>query len=454
MKVCIIVGRRRPSRCIAQHPGKPDAATPWRPLHTPDPNPDALPQHQPAPGIPHQRPPLPLPEPTHPVKNSGIEPDRETCTEESYGMIMLGVNRRRDYWRRMTASCGPKEGVPMRHQSVAVVVPVYRGGIGLTQVVNEICMLTEIEVLEHVDAAISEIVLVCDNPSLANDSGEGLQQLGSVDSRIRIVWLSRNFGQHPATVAGIASTNADWIVTMDEDGQHNPVFIPDMLRKAQSQYSSLVYANPTEGPPHGVVRNVASRSAKRIFGLITGTHVQFNSFRLMEGAIARSVAAYVGADVYLDVALLWALGPPAYCPVPMRSEASKSAYSYRRLLSHFWRLVLSTGTRPLRLVAGLGALMATLGLIAAIFVVYSKLIGAYDSPGWASVMITVILVGGALLVAIAVLAEYVGYAVGIVMGKPLYVIAHDPSQRALICGNRSATQVEGAAAQEDAPTKQ
>ncbi len=320
--------------------------------------------------------------------------------------------------------------VTIKHQSVGVVVPAYRGGPALRDVLTEICQLQPFDTATGMTASISEIIIVCDNPGLVASGPDSLETLASVDKRINIVWLSKNFGQHAATVAGIASSNSDWLVTLDEDGQHDPAYIPNLLRQALSDRSSIVYARPSEPPPHGFARNAASKSVKKAFGLISGTSAQFNSFRLVEGSLARAIAAYVGPNVYLDVALLWALGPPTYCPVPMRSEHSESGYSYRSLLSHFWRLVLSSGTRPLRLIAALGVLLAFSGAAVATVVAYLKLTGNYDAPGWASLMIVLLFIGGSLLVAIAILAEYVGYAVGIVMGKPLYLIANDPSRRA------------------------
>ena len=60
---------------------------------------------------------------------------------------------------------------------------------------------------------------------------------------VRPVWLSRNFGQHAATLAGMASSGGDWIVTMDEDGQHDPAYIGAMLDVALAEQASVVYAS-------------------------------------------------------------------------------------------------------------------------------------------------------------------------------------------------------------------
>jgi undecaprenyl-phosphate 4-deoxy-4-formamido-L-arabinose transferase len=245
------------------------------------------------------------------------------------------------------------------------------------------------------------------------------------------VWLARNFGQHPATVAGIVSTNGDWVVTMDEDGQHDPSQIPAMLRTAGETGRPLVYARPTNPPPHGAVRNAASRSTKALFRLLSGNKGDFHSFRLIEGSLARSACAYMGDNVYLDVAMLWSCGEGVPCPMRMRDEGASSSYRTRTLLSHFWRMVLSTGTRPLRLMALAGVLVALLGLVVAAYVVQQRLSGEFPAPGWSSVMVSQLVLVGGLFITLAVLAEYIGFAVRNAIGKPLYVKADHVDSRVL-----------------------
>ncbi len=87
----------------------------------------------------------------------------------------------------------------------------------------------------------------------------------------------------------------------------------------------------------------------------------FSSYRLVVGEVGRSVAAYAGPGIYLDVAISWVARRIVTCPVEMRDEGDRpSGYSLRSLVSHFWRLVLSSGTRPLRWVSVLGAVAVLL----------------------------------------------------------------------------------------------
>ena len=321
----------------------------------------------------------------------------------------------------------------MLRQTLSVVVPVYRAGAALDRVVHELLeVAAAFAIAPDVRLELEEVVLVCDNPALTPDERAALRALEELDTRVRTVWLARNFGQHPATIAGIVSTNGDWVVTMDEDGQHDPRHIPAMLLAAAEASATLTYAKPTNPPPHGALRNAASRVAKTLFRLLSGSRGEFHSFRLLEGAIARSACAYVGENVYLDVALGWSCGEAAICPLPMREEHTESSsYSARKLASHFWRLVLSTGTRPLRLIAAGGIAVALVGLVVAGIVLQRRISGAFPTPGWTSVMVAQLVLIGGVFISLAALAEYVGFAVRNAIGKPLYVTAEHLDSRIL-----------------------
>jgi undecaprenyl-phosphate 4-deoxy-4-formamido-L-arabinose transferase len=261
------------------------------------------------------------------------------------------------------------------------------------------------------------------------------------------VWLSRNYGQHAATIAGMSSTGSDWIVTLDEDGQFDPGEIGSMLDVALEDDAQLVYGISTNPPPHGVLRNFASNLAKTIAirGLADGNLVKFTSFRLMLGEVGRGVAAYVGPGVYLDVALGWVFGHVAFCPVQFRQgNVRPSGYTYRRLLSHFWQLVVTAGPRPLRLVSFTGVLAAIAGLVVALVLFIEKLAGHFNVPGWTSLAVIVLILGGLNLLALGVVAEYVGAAVRMAMGKPLYLITSDPETSPLHRKDVSSTELSAA----------
>jgi polyisoprenyl-phosphate glycosyltransferase len=323
---------------------------------------------------------------------------------------------------------GMLDANPGADHSLAVVIPVYRGETTLPDVLRELAPYHGTQTSPAGQTFyVREVVLVHD--SGPDRSDETIRALVDEYPFVHAVWLARNFGQHAATLAGMSSTSSDWIVTMDEDGQHDPAALGRMLDTALQTRSPLVYAAPTNKPPHGTFRNMASAVAHRAAQAMGAGGVgHFHSYRLVLGEVGRGLAAYCGESVYLDIALTWVVGRTATCPVAMREERGRaSGYSPRRLASHFWRMVLTSGTRPLRLVAFFGMFLAFIALILVVWVVWVKLTTHVSVQGWTSMVVILLATSGATLFSLGIVAEYLGIAARTAMGKPLYLVVSDPA---------------------------
>jgi undecaprenyl-phosphate 4-deoxy-4-formamido-L-arabinose transferase len=231
----------------------------------------------------------------------------------------------------------------------------------------------------------------------------------------------------------MASATGDWIATIDEDGQQNPADLGRMLDVALAESLQLVYGQPINPPPHGWLRNAASWTAKAITTRLLNSKKigKFNSFRLVDGELARTLAAYCGNGVYLDVGFFWISSRIGHCPVLLRNEMDRpSGYSYVKLFGHFWNLVLTTGTRPLRLITLMGVCSMILALAISGYALYAKYYGMVPVQGWTSLLIVVAFFSGSILTALGIIAEYLAVTMGIVMGKPLYVVASKPTRPA------------------------
>jgi glycosyltransferase involved in cell wall biosynthesis len=317
-------------------------------------------------------------------------------------------------------------GSAHEHQ-ISVVIPVYQGERTLAGLLRELEEWTRpFTTPAGHRARVGEVLLVHDCGP--DHSDRVIRAAAAAHDWITPVWLSRNFGQHAATLAGMSSSGGDWVATMDEDGQHDPADLGGMLDVALARRADVVYAAPLNPPPHGGARNAASRLAKRSLTVLSGQPGAelFHSYRFILGDVARSLAAYSGPGVYLDVALSWITNRPATAPVTLRAEGGRrSGYGWRTLMSHYWRMVLTGGTRMLRLVSLLGVLLAGLGFLLAVVIVVLRLSGEIQVSGWASTMVVTLFSSGALLFAMGIVAEYVGVAVNMAMGKPLYLIVAD-----------------------------
>lgn len=314
--------------------------------------------------------------------------------------------------------------------TVSVVVPVYRGESTVRALAAEIAEHRQPTMTAGGRAySVTELILVWDRGP--DQSDVVLRDLAETHDWIRVIWLARNYGQHAATVAGMAASSGEWLVTMDEDGQHDPSHIGALLDAAFDRRANLVYGAPSNRPPHGFLRNIASRFTKTVFlRLLSGGEVTtFHSYRLISGDAGRAAARHTGPSVYLDVALNWVAADTAVVPLPMRTEGREAAsYRFRTLISHFWRLVLSSGNRPLRIVSGLGAVISSGGILYSIWLILGRLRGEVEVAGWASTMVALLIIGGLILISLGVIAEYVGLAASASMGRPFYVTVEDPGR--------------------------
>ena len=153
----------------------------------------------------------------------------------------------------------------------------------------------------------------------------------------------------------------------------------------------------------------------------------FSSFRLVLGEVARSVAAYAGPGIYLDVAISWVANRTATCPVEMRGEGDRpSGYTPRRLLSATSGGSCSpaaparcagsapSAPRPCSWPRSWPSCSSSAGPPS-----------SWEAPGWTSTMILLMVASGIILFSLGVIAEYVGLAVNMAMGKPLYLPVRD-----------------------------
>lgn len=187
--------------------------------------------------------------------------------------------------------------------TISTVTPVYSGQNYLENLVEK---LHEIKQRwEDADAPIKlhEAIFVDDGSIDA--SSQVLKLLTKKYPWIRVIQLSRNFGQHPATIAGILYTSGDWVVTLDEDMQHPPELIESMLQTAVTQNADVVYVHSPKRVHGNFVRNLGSRLIKKIIGFVLNNKkIEFmSSFRLIRGQVARATSSVCSHDTYFDIAL-------------------------------------------------------------------------------------------------------------------------------------------------------
>lgn len=317
--------------------------------------------------------------------------------------------------------------------TVSAVIPVYAGERYLQALVKELEALRDAWVAQGAPLTLKSAVFVDDNA--IDGSSALLDRIAKGKDWVKVIHLSRNYGQHPATVAGILETDADWVVTLDEDLQHPPAQVPTLLRQAVMSGADVVYAKP-EGRIHEAAsRDVTSRSFKRLIEWLTDNpHVRnFNSFRLIRGPIARRAAEACAHDTYFDIALYWFTQRIQSIVMPLKDqryiETSKSGYNLRSLLAHARRLTVSSELKILRIAVAAGLFFASLSLAAMIAILLLKWIAptAVLVRGWASQMLAIAFFGGLNLLLTGIALEFISILLQRSNGKPLFFVINRES---------------------------
>jgi glycosyltransferase involved in cell wall biosynthesis len=319
--------------------------------------------------------------------------------------------------------------------TLSVVVPVYSGEKFLQQLVDKITLLRGDFQGSQID--LREIVFVDD--SAKDGSPRILDEIADRNRWVKVIHLSRNFGQHAATIAGIIQTSGDWVVTMDEDLQHPPERIPDLLRKVSEAGSDVVYASGMNSVHRSLFRDLSSRGYKRMMEWLTGNknlrHV--SSFRLIRGSIARASATACPSDIYFDVMLSWFTTRFASVLMDLRDDryiqTGSSGYNVRSLLSHARRMLASSQVKVLRLGALFGVIILTISVIASLALIFLDLFapGWLTIRGWASQMLATLFFGGLTVFMIGIVLEYITIMLTRSHGKPLF-FAVDRSSDAVL----------------------
>jgi len=314
----------------------------------------------------------------------------------------------------------------MQTATVSIVVPVYAGADYLEELVAQVSALREAWATAQTPLALTELIFVDDASS--DGSSAVIQRIKETTPWVVGLTLSRNFGQHAATIAGILHSSGDWVVTMDEDLQHPPSKIPDMLKRAVETGSDVVYANPTDGVHKAALRDMTSRGFKRFMQWLTGNEKLkfFNSFRLLRGTVARAVSSVCSHDTYFDVNLSWFTQSIEVEWMDLRDEryiqSGKSGYNFRSLLAHAWRMLFSSHIKVLRFGAVLG--FTVLGAsILGILVLLARAVLVPDAvtvQGWTSLILTVMFFGGLIVMMLGIALQYLSTVILKMHGKPTF----------------------------------
>ena len=317
--------------------------------------------------------------------------------------------------------------------TISIVVPVYSGAPYLGKLITAIADLRNRWESLGLDLCITEAIFVLDEP--IDQSAGTLAELSMTHSWIRLVELSRNFGQHSATSAGILYSSSDWVVTLDEDLQHQPAQIETLLKAACSENADIVYASPNESVHGGGYRDRLSKLTKFAIARLSGNRfVQvFNSFRLIRGDIARAASSIGAQYTYFDVTLTWFTKRITCVKMDISDDRynsqKRSGYRLRSLIQHAKKMVLTSNFGILRFTNSLSVISLLSAISYSIWVIYSRFFAdnPIEVPGWTSLMIVILAFSSASVFMLGLIVEFLHSSMLQLQGKPTFFVVNRSS---------------------------
>lgn len=313
----------------------------------------------------------------------------------------------------------PQKGSKLKeHQlDVSVVVPVYGGATALPELCQRVSKAMADAGLSH------EVILVDDNGP--TNAWPVIMALAEQDSHVKGLRLSKNFGQHAATICGITRATGNWIVTMDDDLEHPPEAI-SLLIEAGKEGSPLIYGVFAKRT-HAAYRNLSSElmrwTLKRAF---PDLNENYCSFRAIHSPLAKQLSKFDLSKPYIDGMLSWITSNARSVEVEHAARVhGESAYTLKKLIAHAINIFITFSPLPLRLATYAGLGLACVSFLSILYFVYGKLSGTITDPGYTSLMSVVLFACGIQLTILGVLGEYVGKLMGAAYKRPGFVVAEE-----------------------------
>jgi polyisoprenyl-phosphate glycosyltransferase len=266
-----------------------------------------------------------------------------------------------------------------------------------------------------------ELILVDDGSR--DRTPELLAALAARDRRVRVIQLSRNFGHQTALTAGLDNAQGDAVVMLDADLQDPPELIPQMLDHWR-RGTDVVYAVRRRRDGETRFKLTTAHWFYRLFSALADVELEPDSgdFRLLDRAPLDALTSMRERSRFLRGMTVWVGYTQAAVPYERDARrAGATKFTPRRMLSFSLDAVSSFSHRPLQLATLIGFLCAALAFVLIPVVIALRLAGSY-LPGFGTITIAVLLLGGIQLMAIGLIGEYVGRIYDEVKGRPLYVV--------------------------------
>lgn len=298
---------------------------------------------------------------------------------------------------------------------ISIVIPVYRSARILPALVARL----ESALFPRVGEL--EVILV--NDGSPDDSWDVLRGLACGRPWLRGLNLWRNYGQHNALLCGIRAARHPIIVTMDDDLQHPPEVLPELVA-ALTDEVDVVYG-VAERETHGLFRDFASVATKRVMRIAMGVSGadDVSALRAFRRDLREAFAHYRGPHASVDVLLSWAT--TRFRAVAVRHDpraVGESSYTMRKLIRHAFNMLTGFSVLPLRVATIVGFMFMFAGFALLGYVLVNYWVRGGVIQGFAFLASSISMFSGVQLFALGVIGEYVGRIYFHSMAQPTYAV--------------------------------
>ncbi|MGD0197141.1 MAG: glycosyltransferase family 2 protein [Solirubrobacteraceae bacterium] len=337
----------------------------------------------------------------------------------------------------MTSSAVTPETSKRRLDLLSVCAPVY----------NEEELVAEF--YARATAALDDLAqgfdyeLIVVNDGSKDRTGEILDRLAEGDPRLRVVHLSRNFGHQPALTAGLEHARGDAVVMLDADLQDPPELIGKMVERWR-EGSDVVYMVREAREGESYFKLATARWFYRLFRALANVELTANSgdFRLLDRRALDALLSMGERSRFLRGMTVWVGFTQSAIPYHRDARyAGETKYPLSKMLRFSFDAIASFSHKPLQLSMYLGFLISTIALLAIPVVIGLRIAHSY-LPGFGSLTIAVLLLGGIQLIAIGVIGEYVARIYDEVKRRPLYVVREQRNEPLSLSTREDVHEVE------------
>ncbi|MCD6310731.1 MAG: glycosyltransferase family 2 protein [Candidatus Eremiobacteraeota bacterium] len=298
----------------------------------------------------------------------------------------------------------------------SIVIPVMNEQDNIRPLYDEI-----VKVLAEEDITY-EIIFVDDGST--DETFDRIKELAEVDSGVNGLSFSRNFGHQMALTAGMDYAKGDCVITMDGDLQHPPSLIPEMLKRWR-EGNEIVYTVRKNGEKLGLVKRLGTRIFYFLITKFSGMKMKPNTpdFRLFDRRVVEVFRNLPERARYIRGLTFWVGFKKAEIPFFAAARHSGDVkYSFGKMLGLAISAITSFSRFPLQLSFYFGLSVAFISFIYAIYAIWQKIFNNNIVPGWTSILISVLFLGGVQLITAGILGEYIAQIYDEVKARPLYIL--------------------------------